>query len=194
MRDPTCHSLSGLRSTFNFNPQVPCGTRRLFENGNRCYAGFQSTGPLRDPTPEVSSGFLEYVDFNPQVPCGTRLTVVTDGSDRPDVFQSTGPLRDPTTVQLCAGISGIDFNPQVPCGTRPFSRVPDTGIEPISIHRSLAGPDRSQHIRRLLRRISIHRSLAGPDIRRTASGSRGSDFNPQVPCGTRQRRACPSCC
>ena len=56
----------------------------------------------------------------------------------------------------------------------------------ISIHRSLAGPDGASGNSLLGAGISIHRSLAGPDSCPTASVQIGNNFNPQVPCGTRQ--------
>ena len=124
---------------------------------------FQSTGPLRDPTlsfdfpsadrrisihrslagPDCISPAMMRCStyFNPQVPCGTRhqLAHCFIGVSE---FQSTGPLRDPTNA---------------------ITKVSE--ITAISIHRSLAGPDRSSH-----------------------RGSRADgNFNPQVPCGTRLR-------
>ena len=78
-------------------------------------------------------------------------------------FQSTGPLRDPTT-DAYAGRSD----------------------RAISIHRSLAGPDRSGKPSDQPCGISIHRSLAGPDGGSAALDTNANDFNPQVPCGTRQ--------
>ncbi len=63
------------------------------------------------------------------------------------IFQSTGPLRDPTDAP---------------------------------------GTHRKRH------RISIHRSLAGPDRSAAGGGEPDADFNPQVPCGTRRPRQTPA--
>ena len=102
---------------------------------------FQSTGPLRDPTSPATSANHDQADFNPQVPCGTRLW-------QQDHFRHGGRY----------------FNPQVPCGTRQGKAIGIIVGEKISIHRSLAGPDRA---------------LCG-------RGPLKWHFNPQVPCGTRQ--------
>ena len=109
-----------------------------------------------------------------------------------------------------AGRTGdADFNPQVPCRTRPKAGLllPQPGF--ISIHRSLAGPDAQDPEAAVAFAISIHRSLAGPDPLPGLCGpallpfqSTGPlrdptisfleygyfifNFNPQVPCGTRQ--------
>ena len=149
-----------------------------------------------------------FKDFNPQVPCGTRQGVAghTAGIY---AFQSTGPLRDPTIL------SG--WNPRTAMGfqsTGPL-RDPTRGFLPrrerfsISIHRSLAGPDRRCQLCRFALVISIHRSLAGPDRSQCIPFSHLSGFqstgplrdptqisqsplqtmlyfNPQVPCGTRR--------
>ena len=60
-------------------------------------------------------------------------------------FQSTGPLRDPTARTLSRRLAEL-----------------------ISIHRSLAGPDRPPFPLHPSASISIHRSLAGPDGRRSS--------------------------
>ena len=57
----------------------------------------------------------------------------------------------------------------------------------ISIHRSLAGPDGACLAGSGSGAISIHRSLAGPDQRRYIADYGRQNFNPQVPCGTRRR-------
>ena len=134
-----------------------------------------------------------------------------------DKFQSTGPLRDPTIL------SG--WNPRTAMGfqsTGPL-RDPTRGFLPrrerfsISIHRSLAGPDRRCQLCRFALVISIHRSLAGPDRSQCIPFSHLSGFqstgplrdptqisqsplqtmlyfNPQVPCGTRPSLGGFSCC
>ena len=102
---------------------------------------FQSTGPLRDPT-------------RPRCPA----------SPATPEFQSTGPLRDPTSSRPAPCNAIRYFNPQVPCGTRRYSFEVECTYDEISIHRSLAGPDRADHKGvRHHGSISIHRSLAGPD-------------------------------
>ena len=66
--------------TPNFNPQVPCGTRRFFVFSGIIFGIFQSTGPLRDPTKSKLTGVLD------------------------KAFQSTGPLRDPTLTASGDGL------------------------------------------------------------------------------------------
>ena len=146
---------------------------------------FQSTGPLRDPTSQTCLHGRSVRNFNPQVPCGTRQT--GDDAQAEEVkFQSTGPLRDPTP-RCCIRIrSASTFQ-----STGPLRDPTDSGSKiyhrhAISIHRSLAGPDRAiegNPVQLLLFQstgllrdptdypggqeretdISIHRSRAGPD-------------------------------
>ena len=145
----------------NFNPQVPCGTRRQEEA-------------------DIRRG----KHFNPQVPCGTRLTPdhnwIWSAS-----FQSTGPLRDPTEgtargyrpadISIHRSLAGPDavkhdyiadelnFNPQVPCGTRHDIRNGDFKIPKFQSTGPLRDP-----------------TTGCGQCRRWHC-----DFNPQVPCGTR---------
>ena len=146
-------------------------------------AVFQSTGPLRDPT-ALNDGVYKKGEisihrslagpdvlrliytaswgyFNPQVPCGTRPSEVL----APWVYD--------------------DFNPQVPCGTRRNMPYVHKILVSISIHRSLAGPDKKSGIICRNFNISIHRSLAGPDYSCAGRPEHCQNFNPQVPCGTR---------
>ena len=149
---------------FDFNPQVPCGTRRFRGRNHKTQKRFQSTGPLRDPTQDQGDSHSNNQHFNPQVPCGTRR----DGS----VF-----LRHRK-----------DFNPQVPCGTR----LRCSRIHPLPYRFQSTGPLRDPTISHLLNSwlflISIHRSLAGPDLLCNRCCARIANFNPQVPCGTRPDR------
>ena len=146
----------------DFNPQVPCGTRRT-----------------RGRTPAGRSEISIHRSLaGPDICEEYRI-------EMPEQFQSTGPLRDPTgavhlddvvlLISIHRSLAGpdeaaragklasFDFNPQVPCGTRrEYGKYPDHGL-PISIHRSLAGPD------------IFHKVLLSSLLY----------FNPQVPCGTR---------
>ena len=139
LRDPTTSGSAVIPAALDFNPQVPCGTRRARSVWTFLTGLFQSTGPLRDPTPSVpwisspsifqSTGPLRdptfrtgsldslQADFNPQVPCGTRQ-VRPCTSTVYFLFQSTGPLRDPTFKFVSSVQRAFYFNPQVPCGTR----------------------------------------------------------------------------
>ena len=132
------HTPPGCR-TSDFNPQVPCGTRR--RNGKD-----RQTRPY----------------FNPQVPCGTRLSCRRTTSRTPR-FQSTGPLRDPTVpgaarghpdhISIHRSLAGPDMDYSLQHTYR--LRFQSTG--------PLRDPTRAPGIYDQLIRISIHRSLAGPD-------------------------------
>ncbi len=79
----------------NFNPRVPCGTRRRRGVSLLCLLQFQSTGPVWDPTEEFRIAGSSASHFNPRVPCGTRPSSIF-GSLLTVSFQSTGPVWDPT--------------------------------------------------------------------------------------------------
>ena len=92
---PDMRKIRYLYCLTNFNPQVPCGTRRYVP---RAYSGRGNFNPQvpcgtrrwRSATAEASARY-----FNPQVPCGARLLpAISRSLTHP--FQSTGPLRDPT--------------------------------------------------------------------------------------------------
>ena len=101
----------------DFNPRVPCGTRRVSLLRWTCRA--------RNFHPRVPCGTrLNRTDFeggrihfNPRVPCGTRPMMVSS-SPRIPAFQPTRPLRDATST-IRDSPAAVDFNPRVPCGTRP---------------------------------------------------------------------------
>ena len=115
MRDATKYQVL-IYHLSNFNPRVPCGTRRVPISPklrvkisiHASHAGrdkrsiciraidyrFQSTRPMRDATVAGVELLKWYSDFNPRVPCGTR--------------------RQP----LWAWPHAFNFNPRVPCGTR----------------------------------------------------------------------------
>ena len=176
LRDPT-ERVVLLGTVFrDFNPQVPCGTRRTWDLRLKQIGQFQSTGPLRDP--------LASFDFNPQVPCGTRreygkypdhgLPISIHRSFAgPDIPGIVVGRRNRISIhRSLAGPDGsiqaiwrvqLDFNPQVPCGTRRSRDLEGAGHDQISIHRSLAGPDKVRIQLFVIGEISIHRSLAGPD-------------------------------
>ena len=78
-----------------------------------------------------------------------------------------------------------NFNPQVPCGTRlhiPKNRECQHAFQSTG---PLRDPTTTFFRRRRDCYISIHRSLAGPDTSFGDTLSPISNFNPQVPCGTR---------
>ena len=189
----------------DFNPQVPCGTRRGLQikmckqiriSIHRSLAGPDTDAietlwlfkisihrSLAGPDSCIRRFLTIQKNFNPQVPCGTR----------PKHFSPIGGV--------------CNFNPQVPCGTRrKLDNGPTSGSEfqstgplrdptaaaflsplpkVISIHRSLAGPDSHFGVVQSSFFISIHRSLAGPDFVCPFKPSATVYFNPQVPCGTR---------
>ena len=133
---------SFLRSSMYFNPQVPCGTRqeRLYDVGMPI--GFQSTGPLRDPTiNQIKDRFPVYLisihrslagpDYSP-----THSQLMCLG------FQSTGPLRDPTNAKCSVRTYIPIFQSTGPLRdpTKSLRQIQNPML--ISIHRSLAGPDR----------------------------------------------------
>ena len=140
LRDPTClssssgsyksisihRSLAGPDRTLarlpaphrNFNPQVPCGTRRLDFFCKISQSGFQSTGPLRDPTGKIVECGLTQ-EFQSTGPLRDPTVVSAAGCEQIQ-FQSTGPLRDPTSCLPSTMTVSPYFNPQVPCGTRRF--------------------------------------------------------------------------
>ena len=147
---------------YDFNPQVPCGTRPTVSPSTACSGLFQSTGPLRDPT---QGNFFRFREGDISIHRSLA-----------------GPDDHPRSLRSRA----FYFNPQVPCGTR---RPQAAYLRPqnfISIHRSLAGPDDCTLIQNsscgifqstgplrdptskififiFAQNISIHRSLAGPD-------------------------------
>ena len=145
---------------------------------------FQSTGPLRDPTialegspayrtisihrslagPDEACFLADFpiIDFNPQVPCGTRPTIAS--------YQS---------------VLISYFNPQVPCGTRLYERIRYTPLKTFQSTGPLRDPTLRHLVAEHLSGISIHRSLAGPDRRDWMTRRGLCHFNPQVPCGTR---------
>ena len=144
----------------DFNPQVPCGTRR-----------YQS----------YSARTLD--NFNPQVPCGTRRRLLTRTILR-FKFQSTGPLRDPTYHWFChvrqPQIS-IHRSLAGPDAVQSVFGV----LQGISIHRSLAGPDCSKIVTRFERIYFNPQVPCGTRRIEFYITSLAGDFNPQVPCGTR---------
>ena len=105
----------------HFNPQAPCGARRVDGGTVMATLLFQSTGPLRGPTQELIT-YLQTLFisihrplagpdlcvtklrcmifyFNPQAPCGARHK----------------------KHRFCDAFA--DFNPQAPCGARPSDEI-----------------------------------------------------------------------
>ena len=117
---------------------------------------------LAGPDRILVSTIRKSLDFNPQVPCGTRLDHQNLSSATSE-FQSTGPLRDPTTYRQDGEKEDkISIHRSL---AGPDKKSCGTFIShTISIHRSLAGPDLHPSQLHLSMTISIHRSLAGPDI------------------------------
>ena len=161
LRDPT-ERVVLLGTVFrDFNPQVPCGTRRTWDLRLKQIGQFQSTGPLRDPT-----GAVHLDDV-------VLLISIHRSLAGPDEAARAGKL------------ASFDFNPQVPCGTRrEYGKYPDHGL-PISIHRSLAGPDIFHKV--LLSSLLYFNPQVpcGTRLFRLFLSQYSFNFNPQVPCGTR---------
>ena len=100
-------------------------------------------------------------------------------------FQSTGPLRDPTRgYRILINCDRISIHRSL-AGPDSFGLF-GPAFTIISIHRSLAGPDDYDMWNDTCTSISIHRSLAGPDMRKIRYLYCLTNFNPQVPCGTRR--------
>ena len=123
-----------------FNPQAPCGARRVDSHNQKRTDVFQSTGPLRGPT------------RLPHIWTNIRL------------FQSTGPLRGPTTERLLEHeINFISIH-------RPLAgpdRMTDVNTRRQLSFQStgpLRGPTASAQFFDASVDISIHRPLAGPDV------------------------------
>ena len=158
---PDCREVPQRAWLWYFNPQVPCGTRRIGGLIETEKQKFQSTGPLRDPTFPV-----------PVWLC-------------PLIFQSTGPLRDPTADTLLCRASNRYFNPQVPCGTR-LCRV---GCVYGWLNFNPQVPCGTRRLRSSAAPASVHFNPQVPCGTRLQSSLVrliDSDFNPQVPCGTRR--------
>ena len=130
---------AGKLASFDFNPQVPCGTRREY-------------GKYPDHGLPIS---IHRSFAGPDIP-----GIVVGRRNRISIHRSLagpdGSIQAIWRVQL-------DFNPQVPCGTRRSRDLEGAGHDQISIHRSLAGPDKVRIQLFVIGEISIHRSLAGPD-------------------------------
>ena len=214
----------------DFNPRVPCGTRRRRRVERRAGGQFQPTRPLRDATrqgaqarglsvfqptrplrdatqacppplatisfqptrplrdatsggnrPDDSSGY-----FNPRVPCGTRR-MKRQPTHPQNAFQPTRPLRDATVRGMTWEEIQHDFNPRVPCGTRQAVLQCARHHLSISTHASLAGRDLLRAMFMPVRLISTHASLAGRDDPAPTADASRPNFNPRVPCGTRQK-------
>ena len=161
MRDPTAGIGPVLRRIDHFNPQVPCGTRRNSQSYRRCCKNFNPQVPCGTRL-QHEEHYRDHQDFNPQVPCGTRPTIAS--------YQS---------------VLISYFNPQVPCGTRLYERIRYTPLKTFQSTGPLRDPTLRHLVAEHLSGISIHRSLAGPDRRDWMTRRGLCHFNPQVPCGTR---------
>ena len=168
---------------FDFNPQVPCGTRPAASFTCSLVNPFQSTGPLRDPTSlfDMIPAALKFQSTGPL----RDPTIIFISYNADLAFQSTGPLRDPTCPLHPRPTTPQKFQSTGPLRDPTLPFLSSRWDALISIHRSLAGPDeyRSRHYpipfvfqstgplrdptrcqpRSKAAEISIHRSLAGPD-------------------------------
>ena len=146
----------------NFNPQVPCGTRLEDASVAIGMMAFQSTGPLRDPTQWTDR---KHGAFHISIHRSLAGPDDVGGrcDHRRDRFQSTGPLRDPTGIRARER-RRKQFQSTGPLRDPTSEACAGSGMHGISIHRSLAGPDRIV-VSALVQR---------------------QNFNPQVPCGTRR--------
>ena len=146
-----------------FNPQVPCGTRLSCRRTTSRTPRFQSTGPLRDPTvPGAARGHPDHISIHRSL-AGPDMDYSLQHTYRLR-FQSTGPLRDPTGTGRTRPSWTSNFNPQVPCGTR----LPHKVIYICTIYFNPQVPCGTRPPALLpatqCYSISIHRSLAGPDF------------------------------
>ena len=124
----------------NFNPQVPCGTRQSGPRWPSLRCDFNPQVPC-GTRPSPRSFLRSSMYFNPQVPCGTRQERLYDVG-MPIGFQSTGPLRDPTNAKCSVRTYIPIFQSTGPLRdpTKSLRQIQNPML--ISIHRSLAGPDR----------------------------------------------------
>ena len=126
-------------SRTNFNPQGPRGPRRSPYFINHSSKSFQSTRPSRASTTEALVNATPRGYFNPQGPRGPRR-----------IYQGCIHTKQ-------------DFNPQGPRGPRQWLQCRTIVIDPISIHKALAGLDENNPYDPIDTEISIHKALAGLD-------------------------------
>ena len=127
----------------------------------RMQQGFQSTGPLRGPTRLIAVRHMMYALFQSTGPLrGPTSSLISRISLCQ--FQSTGPLRGPTIKFVFRAV---------------FTQFQSTG--------PLRGPTGAKFRIVLILMISIHRPLAGPDRSHRATIHTSNYFNPQAPCGAR---------
>ena len=179
------HTITAASSK-DFNPRVPCGTRLGFGKSCGRLCTFQPTRPLRDATATIMPTAVLADHFNPRVPCGTRLLRGME-QDYMHLFQPTRPLRD-ATAALHAVCPIIRFQP-----TRPLRDATCLRLPPTCLNRTFQPTRPLRDATRLLRGhgesldISTHASLAGRDPAAICRIRPRDDFNPRVPCGTRQQ-------
>ena len=174
----------------DFNPRVPCGTRHAgrkhpehvllisthaslagrdygCSRSSRAASRFQPTRPLRDATPPVYAACLHFVGFQP-----------------------TRPLRDATKIsQIIKKLEQISTHASL-AGRDGCVGCRFIQLQHISTHASLAGRDCDSRERAEYLKISTHASLAGRDASSSPRRAGSRDFNPRVPCGTRQSEWC----
>ena len=117
LRSPTAATAAGGKFKIDFNPQAPCGARRIRRSDKSKSLDISIHRLLAEPDIPGSFLYLCPKYFNPQAPCGARHSqrrytkcCIT--------FQSTGSLRSPTHTTLEYLKSHQHFNPQAPCGAR----------------------------------------------------------------------------
>ena len=177
--------LRDATSRLRFHKRVPCGTRRGCPYLSKDKCRFQPTRPLRDATDDC-------------VFCISMIIISTHAS-----------LAGRDIAPACIVVFRFHFNPRVPCGTRLYPDLSKRHTRSISTHASLAGRDPFAHLLNINcvisthaslagrdshgygfinagNIISTHASLAGRDKRRSVASGYRRNFNPRVPCGTRQ--------
>ena len=193
----------------NFNPRVPCGTRRTQAQCDLISKPISTHASLagRDAklmeeirkTEQISthaslagrdqlvfSPNIEIGVFQPTRPLRDATCSPACSSSRRSRFQPTRPLRDATLLSFGSAQTARHFNPRVPCGTRLHSFRAASRFAQFQPTRPLR--DATYTGLKIIRPppISTHASLAGRD--RLQGGGRKArkiDFNPRVPCGTR---------
>ena len=95
MWDPTAEKAVDLKTYANFNPRVPCGTRREFSQTITDVLAISIHGSRVGPDDEQQTSADLEDAFQSTGPVWDPTTVGRKNST-PKTFQSTGPVWDPT--------------------------------------------------------------------------------------------------
>ena len=161
MRDATLLSSMYRSINSDFNPRVPCGTRRRKKmNENEViYISIHASHAGRDNS---SLGWLFIYRISIHASYAGRDDILNFAKSNKYIsIHASHAGRDLNVLFCCLPV--CYFNPRVPCGTR---QAPTTELNVemlISIHASHAGRDKLSLTVILTRQISIHASHAGRD-------------------------------